>query len=61
MKKIHVCTYFYKRITNEIYKSRIGKNALMFTMNDIESTDIDWEDDFKIAELLHKQYSNVVQ
>ena len=33
----------------------------MFTMNDTESTDTDWEDDFKNTELLHKQYPNVVQ
>ena len=55
------CMYIFTKESLMKYKARIGKNAFMFIMNDIESTDIDWEDDFKIAELLHKQFSNTAQ
>ena len=36
------------------YKSRISKDAYLFKMSDLESSDIDWPEDFKIAEILHK-------
>ena len=36
--------------------NRIGKNPFLYTMDEIHSKDIDWEDDFIIAEIL---YNNV--
>jgi len=42
----------------DIYRKqedRIGKNPYLFVNNDIESFDIDWEDDFFIAEAIYKK------
>lgn len=41
----------------EIYveqKNRLGKKPLLHIMDEIHSKDIDWEDDFVIAEMLYK-------
>ena len=48
------CIYIFRKDLLEKYKARIGSNALLFPMNDIESQDIDWEDDFIITEALMK-------
>lgn len=43
----------------EVYigqKNRIGKKPLLHVMDEIHGFDIDWEDDFKIAEILYKQF-----
>lgn len=50
------CMYLFSKNTLMKYKARIGNNAYLYKMNDIESTDIDWPEDFKIAELLHKNF-----
>ncbi|RAP27111.1 acylneuraminate cytidylyltransferase [Candidatus Marinamargulisbacteria bacterium SCGC AG-333-B06] len=34
------------------YKNRIGKNPIKYPLNKLESTDIDWPEDFHFAELL---------
>ena len=52
------CIYIFTKEILEKYKARIGKNALLFPMNDIESQDIDWEDDFTITEVLMKTFYN---
>jgi N-acylneuraminate cytidylyltransferase len=36
---------------------RIGKNPVLFELDKIHSMDIDWEDDFKIAEIVFKTRS----
>lgn len=44
----------------EIYKKledRIGENPYLFENNEIDSFDIDWEEDFFIAEAIYKQLS----
>jgi len=48
--------YIFTKESLMKYKARIGKNALLYKMSDIESTDIDWPDDFKIAKALHKLF-----
>jgi len=48
------CMYLFSKNTLMKYKARIGNKAYLYKMNDIESIDIDWPEDFKIAELLHK-------
>lgn len=48
------CMYLFSKDTLLKYKARIGKKAYLYKMTDIESTDIDWHEDFKLAELLHK-------
>jgi len=52
------CIYIFNKDLLEKYKARIGSNALLFPMNDIESQDIDWEDDFIITEALMKLFYN---
>ena len=48
-------------LTNiEIYKKendRIGNNPFFYELNEKESFDIDWEEDFEIAEILWKKYN----
>lgn len=39
-----------------IYKDRIGKNPYLLELSKIESIDIDWEDDFEIAEKIFKLF-----
>jgi CMP-N-acetylneuraminic acid synthetase len=41
------CMYLFTKDILEKYGARIGENALLYPMSDIESQDIDWEDDFK--------------
>ena len=52
------CIYIFNKDLLEKYKARIGSNALLFPMNDVESQDIDWEDDFIITEALMKLFYN---
>lgn len=37
-------------------KNRIGKRPLLYVMNKIHSIDIDWEEDFVIAETMYKNF-----
>ena len=48
------CIYIFTKGLLDKYKARIGEKALLFPMSDIESQDIDWEEDFKITEILMK-------
>lgn len=48
------CIYMFKKDTLMSRKHRIGYHPFMFEMDDIESTDIDIETDFIIAESIHK-------
>lgn len=50
------CLYLFTR--NGLFKHhhRIGEKPYMFTMTDIESSDIDIESDFVLAETLHRQH-----
>ena len=48
------CLYIFTKETLEKYQARISPKALLFTMSDIESSDIDWEEDFKLVEKLKK-------
>lgn len=52
------CIYIFTKEILETYKARIGKNALVFPMTDIESQDIDWEEDFILTEILMKNINN---
>jgi CMP-N-acetylneuraminic acid synthetase len=49
------CLYIF---TNESFmknKSRIGSTPFMYEINKIEATDIDESEDFKLAEILHRE------
>ncbi|NDV96120.1 acylneuraminate cytidylyltransferase family protein [Dysgonomonas sp. 521] len=48
--------FFINSINNYIlYKDRIGKSPYFYELNELKSFDIDWEEDFKIAEIIYKQ------
>jgi CMP-N-acetylneuraminic acid synthetase len=46
--------FFINSMNNYIsYKDRIGKTPFFYELDSIKSFDIDWEDDFKIAEIIY--------
>lgn len=53
------CMYLFTKESILKYKARIAKKAFLYEMSDIESTDIDWPDDFNLAEKLHKYYTEL--
>lgn len=40
--------------------NRLGTKPFLFNMNKINSFDVDWEEDFQIAETLYKQYAGTL-
>lgn len=52
--EINHTMFLAKREVYEVYKNRIGKKPLLHIMDEIHSFDIDWEDDFTIAEIMYK-------
>ena len=53
------CIYIFTKESLFAFKARIAKKAFLFKMSDIESTDIDWPDDFELAQILHKFYTEL--
>ena len=49
------CMYLFSKSSLFAYGHRIGSKPYMYTMNDIESQDIDIEDDFILTEMLVKK------
>lgn len=45
---------FSKTSFKNVSNSRIGKNPKLFEINKVEAIDIDYEEDFLLAELIHK-------
>lgn len=43
----------------EEFKDRIGKKTYLFELNEKEAFDIDWENDFEIAEILWSKYGKI--
>lgn len=41
------------------YNDRVGKRPYLYVLNEKESFDIDWQDDFDIAEVLWNKYGNL--
>lgn len=52
--EINHTMFIAKREVYEINKNRIGEKPLLHVMDEIHSFDIDWEDDFTIAEIMYK-------
>lgn len=52
---------FYINSVSNYYKysDRIGLNPAYFVLDKIKSFDIDWEDDFKLAEIIYEKYFKV--
>lgn len=48
------CLYLFTKESLFNNNARISKNALLYPMSAIESQDIDWPEDFKLAEVLMK-------
>lgn len=56
--EINHTMFLAKREVYTEQKNRLGKKVLLHVMDEIHSKDIDWEDDFTIAEILYKQVNN---
>lgn len=52
------CFYIFTRKSFTKNNSRIGLNPIMYEIDKIEATDIDEPEDFKIAEILHRELRN---
>lgn len=52
--EINHTMFLAKREVYTKQKNRLGKKVLLHVMDEIHSKDIDWEDDFVIAELIYK-------
>jgi N-acylneuraminate cytidylyltransferase len=52
--EINHAMFIAKREIYERYRNRIGNAPILYIMDKIKSFDIDWEDDFKIAEIIYK-------
>lgn len=52
--KINHAIFLAKRSVYTEQKNRIGQKPLLYIMDEIHSKDIDWEEDFKIAEIMYK-------
>lgn len=45
--------------SRELYmkeQDRVGRKPYLYTQDDMKSTDVDWYEDFKLAEILYKSY-----
>lgn len=52
--EINHAIFLAKRSVYTEHKNRIGQKPLLYIMDEIHSKDIDWEEDFKIAEIMYK-------
>jgi N-acylneuraminate cytidylyltransferase len=54
--EINHAVFLTSRNNYVINQNRVGDKPFLFVSDKIKSIDIDWEDDFKIAELLYEKY-----
>lgn len=52
--EINHTMFLAKREVYVEHKNRIGRKPLLYTMDEMHSLDIDWEEDFTIAEVMYK-------
>ena len=52
--EINHAIFLAKRDVYTQMANRIGKKPLLFLMDELHSKDIDWEEDFVIAEIMYK-------
>ena len=52
--EINHAIFLAKRSVYTEQKNRIGQKPLLYIMDEIHSKEIDWEEDFKIAEIMYK-------
>lgn len=63
IKPIHEINSAVFLANADIYRkenNRIGRNPYLYSLDKIKGFDIDWEDDFKLAELLLKSGENIL-
>ncbi len=53
--EINHAMFLAKREVYTELKNRIGEKPMLYVMDELHSKDIDWEDDFVIAEILYKK------
>ena len=56
--EINHTMFLAKREVYTEQKNRIGQKPLLHIMDEIHSFDIDWEEDFEIAEIIMKRFLN---
>lgn len=54
--EINHAVFLAKREVYTEQKNRIGKNPVLYVMDEIHSKDIDWEEDFAIAEMMYRNF-----
>ena len=52
--EINHTMFLAKREVYTVQKNRIGQKPLLHIMDEFHSKDIDWEEDFTIAEIMYK-------
>ena len=52
--EINHTMFLAKREVYTVQKNRIGQKPLLYIMDEFHSKDIDWEEDFTIAEIMYK-------
>lgn len=52
--EINHAVFLAKRDVYVEQKNRIGKKPLLYLMDELHSKDVDWEEDFTIAEMFYK-------
>lgn len=58
--EINHAIFLAKRSVYTEQKNRIGQKPLLYIMDEIHSKDIDWEEDFKIAEIMYKTHGSFI-
>ena len=56
--EINHTMFIASRKVYEEKKNRLGDHPYLYVMNELLSFDIDWEDDFKIAEMIYAYMKN---
>jgi N-acylneuraminate cytidylyltransferase len=54
--EVNSAIFLASKSVYEIERDRIGRKPYLFVQNDIISTDVDWEYDFDLAEILYEKY-----
>ncbi len=54
--EINSAIFICNRSIYKKYNDRVGNNPILFEMGTIQSLDVDWEEDFKIAEAVYEKF-----
>lgn len=56
MYEVNSAVFIAPKRVYKIEKDRVGKKPFLLEQNQIQSTDVDWEEDFKLAEILYEKF-----